>query len=117
MNKHLVSGGDWFGNCQIEHEEDFAVVRSAVLMATKQNLFHLSSRGKLNANNNKRLLYTVLPQCGLGTEKRVCSPDTFHTWPWVGVPAKRTINAKCHGVPEMETLAQWKLDWSQTHLA
>lgn len=92
-------------------------MRGAVLTATKPNLSHLPSRGKLNVNNNKRLLYTVLPPCKLGTEKLVCSPDTFHTWSWVRVPAKRTINAKCHGIPETETLAQWKLDWSQTHLA
>ena len=49
MNKHLVSGGDWLGNCQIEHEEDFAVVRGAVvrgavLTATEHRLSSVFKR-------------------------------------------------------------------------
>lgn len=106
-------GGDWFGDCQTEHEGSLALARDAALSKP----FHLAPGGELNAINNKRLLHTVLPRRRFGTEKRAFSSATARTWPWVGVPAQMTVTAKCHSVPEVQTLAQWKLDRSQTHLA
>lgn len=65
MSKHLTPGAAWAGHCPTEHGEDFAVVRGAVLTATKHKLFHLSLRGKLNVSNNKRLLCATPPWCSL----------------------------------------------------